>query len=160
MSAVWLKLITILCLCCTGLSDQENGEVVWKNPGEDFTIQCKPPGSDYTLLSLKRGLEKDEIFIQEKDNAKPTISLNFTVRMQLNGDFPNINFFIKNVTANDTGPYWCIYTRFDEKVRKPVEKHGKGSVLLVVKGELNLNDVQNINTELQSTKPTLTRYYC
>lgn len=52
--------------------------------------------------------------------------------MQLNGNFPNLDFLLKNLTSDDTGVYWCLYKEFDAKSGTTAVIEGQGSVLLVV----------------------------
>ncbi|KAI3359913.1 hypothetical protein L3Q82_014266 [Scortum barcoo] len=135
MSAVWLKLITIVCLSCTALSGPERSEVVWKEIGGAFTIQCRSePNQEF--LTLRRGIREDiQIFYKVGTSEKNEIAAEFRDRLQFNGVFPNIDLLIKNLTSDDTGPYWCEYARFDSKSAAFITKKGNGSVLLVVRGE-------------------------
>lgn len=79
------------------------------------------------------GLSEDsDVFFTEKDLVKTTVADRYKHRLQSNGDFPNVNILIKNLTLNDTGPYWCVYKIFDTKTNKQKSIKGDGSVLLVV----------------------------
>ncbi|KAM9345973.1 uncharacterized protein ABDE67_012574 [Symphorus nematophorus] len=149
MSAVVLKLITILCLSCTALSGPESSGVVWRNIGGTVTIQCRSD-SDQELLNLKKGLSQDGIFVQESNTEVRTIAKDFTGRLQFNGVFPNIDIFIKNLTTGDTGPYWCSYSKFDMKTEKIVDKDSEGSLLLVVTDSVKQCDPSNKNLVLVS----------
>lgn len=64
-----------------------------------------------------------------------TIKKEFDNRLQINGVFPDPDIFIKNLTSNDTGPYWCLYAKTDQKLKEIQENEGQGSMLLVVLGE-------------------------
>ncbi|XP_044038246.1 uncharacterized protein LOC122869371 [Siniperca chuatsi] len=133
MSAVWLNLITILCVSCTALSNPESSGVVWKDVGGAVTIQCRPPELNQEMLNLRKGLNEDiQVLFKESNSDKNTIATEFTSRLQLNGEFPNVDILIKNLTSGDTGPYWCEYKRFDPKSSQVVTIKGEGSVLLVV----------------------------
>lgn len=132
MSAVWLKIVTFLCLSSTALSETGGG-VVWKDKGGTITIQCKSPNTDQDNLSVRRGLTDDEILFKEKNSDKITISKEFEGRLQINGGILKMDILIKNLTSNDTGPYWCRYSKFNEQTRKSIKTEGQGSVLLVVK---------------------------
>ncbi|XP_031168292.1 uncharacterized protein LOC116059390 [Sander lucioperca] len=136
MSAVWLKLITLLTiLSCPALSGPVSSEVVWRALGEAVTIQCRPSKPDQEYLSLKKGLsEEHDVLYKEGNPEKNTIYKEFMGRLQLNGVFPNVDILIKNLTSNDTGPYWCVYKKFDLVSSKNLEMKGTGSVLLVVTG--------------------------
>ncbi|XP_070778969.1 T-cell antigen CD7-like [Enoplosus armatus] len=146
MSAVWLKFITILCLSCEALSDPGSSGVVWRDFGGTVTIQCRSPEPNQEFLSLKMGLsEENTVLYKDRNSDKTTIATEFTGRLQLNGEFPNVDILIKNLTSNDTGPYWCEYKRFDQKFSKVVIKKGEGSVLLVVKDTAQQCEPSNKN---------------
>ncbi|KAG7243607.1 hypothetical protein INR49_011164 [Caranx melampygus] len=135
MSAVWIELITLLCLTCTSLCAPESA-VVWRNPREDITIQCRVD-QEVNSLTLKEGLNKEaEIFFREQKSDKDIIAEDFKNRLQLNGQFPNMDFLIKNLTSADTGSYWCLYRRFDLDKTAFEDIEGKGSMLLVVRDEM------------------------
>ncbi|KAK5620232.1 hypothetical protein CRENBAI_026844 [Crenichthys baileyi] len=127
MSAVWIKIFTILCLCYTA---EMNG-VVWKEKGQSITIQCRM-NLNQTYLSLKKGINKNiNIFGIDKATGKIITSEEMSGRVQTHGNFPNIDILIKNLSTTDTGPYWCVYSYTDE-LYKYHTKDGIGSVLLVV----------------------------
>nr|XP_040047168.1 T-cell immunoreceptor with Ig and ITIM domains-like [Gasterosteus aculeatus aculeatus] len=122
MSALHLKLVTTFCLCCTALSGPGSSGVEWKDVGGNVTIGCRPPGEGQTTLSLWKS-EAQILYVHGK-SRKETIASEFSGRLQLTGEFPDIDIIIKNLTSDDTGAYWCKYNT--ELVL------GKGSVLLVV----------------------------
>ncbi|XP_028268315.1 uncharacterized protein LOC114440196 [Parambassis ranga] len=129
MSAFWIQFVTILCLhgACAGIAG-----VVRKTAGEDITIQCKCSESP-TYLSLKKGLhQEDEVFFKEKEYKNHTVARSVTGRLQIHGAFPNIDILIKNLTLQDTGPYWCLYSVYSTNTFSVQSVKGTGSVLLVV----------------------------
>ncbi|XP_047212392.1 uncharacterized protein LOC124864000 [Girardinichthys multiradiatus] len=127
MSAVWIKIFTILCLCYTA---EMNG-VVWKENGQSITIQCRIELKQ-TYLSLKKGINKDiDIVIIYETTGKISTSEEMSRRVQTHGNFPNIDILIKNLSTSDTGPYWCVYTDVDKFYNQRIND-GNGSVLLVV----------------------------
>ncbi|XP_078126487.1 uncharacterized protein LOC144530691 [Sander vitreus] len=136
MFAVWLKLITLLTIVSSpARSGLVSSEVVWRELGKAVTIQCRPSKPDQEYLSLKKGLsEEHEVLYKEGNPEKNTIHKEFMGRLQLNGVFPNVDILIKNLTSDDTGPYWCVYKKFDLVSSKNLEMKGTGSVLLVVTG--------------------------
>ncbi|XP_069569628.1 uncharacterized protein [Brachyistius frenatus] len=135
MSAVWLKIITILCLYCSALTDTEVKGLVWRNVGEAFTIQCRTDGEQESLC-LRMGLnEQFEVFFRNKLSVKDTVAQKFTGRLESNGVFPNMDIFIKNLSLTDTGPYWCGYSMYDKKTHEQKVINGEGSMLLVVTDE-------------------------
>ncbi|XP_068574784.1 uncharacterized protein [Cebidichthys violaceus] len=147
MSAVYLKLITILCLSCTALSGSGSSGVVWRDFGEAITIQCRSPDKSQDSLSLKKGLSEklDHVLYKDGKSEKTTTATEFSNRVQLNGVFPNLDILIKNLTASDTGPYWCMYMKFDEKSFNKIEVKGNGSLLLVVTDSTHQCDQSNNN---------------
>ncbi|XP_059203517.1 uncharacterized protein LOC131982933 [Centropristis striata] len=133
MSAVF-KLLTLLCLFCTALSEESSG-VEWRDAGGDVTVQCRPPkkDKDQEYLTLMKGLSEDhQVFLIDGKTAKKTVADEFTTRLQTNGVFPNVDILIRNLTSQDTGPFWCYYKKFDKKVFEQLSTKGEGSVLLVV----------------------------
>lgn len=111
-------------------------EVVWKDIGEDITIRCKCSEPDQDYIELKKGLSKEaQVLVIEKKSGKRTILNNFQGRLQVNGELHNIDILIKNLTSNDTGPYWCMYKKADKTTYKSIITEGKGSVLLVINGK-------------------------
>lgn len=126
------------CVCAVSLFIYVESAVIYKNPGEDFTVQCRVK-RQVDSLSLKKGLnEEDQIFYKDRKSDKNNIEDDFKKRLQLNGQFPNMDFLIKNLSSADTGPYWCVYGWFDEAEEMVKNEKGEGSVLLVVKGKSHL----------------------
>lgn len=103
----------------------------WKRPGEAFTIECRHLEQGLNSLTVKRGIEKSEVLFMSLD--KQLIKDGFKDRLQINGVFPSPDILIRNLTSNDTGPYWCFYEVNDRDDIK--EEEGSGSVLLVVSSE-------------------------
>ncbi|XP_029293942.1 uncharacterized protein LOC115012459 [Cottoperca gobio] len=133
MSAVCLKLITILCLSCTALSGPVSSGVEWRDFGGAVTIQCRLSEESQDSLNLRKGLSEEfEVFYKDVKSGKNTIGEEFKGRLQLDGVFPNIDILIKNLTSKDTGPYWCVYKKFDQKSSQNKKTKGAGSLLLVV----------------------------
>ncbi|KAG8007027.1 hypothetical protein GBF38_023146 [Nibea albiflora] len=133
MSAARIQLITILCLFSTALSGPESGGVVWKDPGGSITIQCTATTKDHEHLSLEKGLTpSDQILYKDKDSNQEVKATGFKDRLQLHGQFHNLSIYIKNLTAADTGLYWCIYSMYNPKAGQ-VQKECKASLLLVVR---------------------------
>uniref|UniRef100_A0AAQ4P061 Immunoglobulin domain-containing protein n=1 Tax=Gasterosteus aculeatus aculeatus TaxID=481459 RepID=A0AAQ4P061_GASAC len=98
--------------------------VEWKDVGGNVTIGCRPPEEGQTSLSLRKS--EAQILNVHGKSRKETIASEFSGRLQLTGEFPDIDIIIKNLTSDDTGAYWCEYD---------TEMLGNGSVLLVVTGE-------------------------
>lgn len=119
------------CAFCVFLH-AEGDNVVWKNVGEDVAIACRSSQKE-PYLYLKKGLHENiTLFYADKNSTKTHIKPEN--KIQQKGKFPNITFTIKNLTATDTGPYWCVFVSFDGKHKRTTEK-SNGSILLVIKGE-------------------------
>ncbi|XP_014832768.1 PREDICTED: uncharacterized protein LOC106910605 [Poecilia mexicana] len=142
MSAVWVKICGIICLCYAA----EMKEVVWREVGESVTIQCRSGTSKHISLHLKRGLREDMDIAQINNKLKlgknqkrlmhfSEIKLhevkNMIDRVQINGTYPNIDFLLKNLSVDDTGAYWCLYLQDTSNTREMIK--GGGSVIVVVK---------------------------
>ncbi|KAK2893920.1 uncharacterized protein [Channa argus] len=136
MSALWLKLTTLLCLLFTALSAPENSGVIKKHLGEYITIQCKCSETDQTSLQLRKGLNKEvQVLYHDGKTQKDTIAKEFQTRLQVHAEFPKVDILIKNLTSDDTGPYFCLYEKYDTVSPDMKMTEGSGSVLLVVEGD-------------------------
>lgn len=110
--------------------------VVWREVGEYITFQCRSKSSQ-SFLHFKRGLRQEtSIVYAEKSAQKKPVVRGLVDRVQINGTFPKINILLRNLDLNDTGPYWCIYSKNTYKEMVTV---GEGSVVLVVKGKSNIS---------------------
>lgn len=103
-----------------------------KTIGDSVTINCDIDVKDQDYLNIKRGLfQEDDVF--STDEKICTISKEFKSRLKSQIEtFPDVKITISNLTIEDMGTYWCIYTKND---KKRVKSNGRGSLLLVVKGE-------------------------
>ncbi|XP_035472068.1 uncharacterized protein LOC118289279 isoform X2 [Scophthalmus maximus] len=131
MSVFWLKLVTMFCFSCMTLSDPESKGVVWRKAGEAITIQCSTSDVAVEYLHLYKGLSEElQVVFKDRQSESPNIA--FRDRLQTNAAFPDVDIFIRNLTSTDTGPYWCMYKKFDGVLGKLIKTKGRGSVLLVV----------------------------
>ncbi|CAI5675231.1 unnamed protein product [Oreochromis niloticus] len=144
MSAVYL-FILILCLYGTARTAADGHGVVRINVGKQITIQCKS-ASNQDMLYLKKGLNEEED-IYFTDSNKSTINQKFTDRLQFHGKLPNVDILIKNLTLDDTGPYWCVYKSTDQKYELKTTK-GSGSVLLVVTADQRSECLEQSQSDL------------
>uniref|UniRef100_A0A3Q3GRF0 Immunoglobulin V-set domain-containing protein n=1 Tax=Labrus bergylta TaxID=56723 RepID=A0A3Q3GRF0_9LABR len=115
MSAFWLKLITFLLNTitlnvCASVFAESNG-VERRDPGGSVTIQCKFPQSSPASLTLMKGLNDDSQVLYKMNASRPVIAKDFKSRLQIHGEFPNLDILIRNLTSEDTGPYWCKYQK-------------------------------------------------
>lgn len=116
--------------CCVEMKG-----VVWKKVGQSLIIQCRTE-SDQDFLNLKMETANEETGIVGIDKAteRRIVLQGMTERVQTYGAFPNVDIIIKNLNGNDTGSYWCLYSKTSETFNQQITK-GDGSVLLFVTGE-------------------------
>ncbi|XP_075994923.1 uncharacterized protein LOC142989333 [Genypterus blacodes] len=133
MCAALFRLITALLVCSSALSGVGNNGVVQGHFGGSVTIQCRHPDQRQDFLYLVRGVSEDDQVLVKNKKHNSSIKAEFKKRTQVNGDVPNVDIFITNLTVEDTGAYWCIYQKFTPSMDFPKTK-GSGSVLLVVAG--------------------------
>lgn len=113
--------------------------MVWSEVGQAITIQCQSSETLQDSLTLTKGLNEEvEAVFVDRTTQNFKIADPFKGRLQLNNRFPTVDIRIKNLTSNDTGPYWCVYKRFDTQSTQIITSKGQGSVLLVVTGEPHL----------------------
>ncbi|MEQ2305134.1 hypothetical protein AMECASPLE_034462 [Ameca splendens] len=129
MSVAWLKVSTILCFFCTAEMKKE----VFRESGQSVKIQCRIH-TDQDFFILKLGLnEETDIAVIDKASRKTTFLQEMTGRIQTNGEFPSVDIVIKWLNLNDSGPYWCMYSKIDDSY-KQLFTEGNGSIILVVSG--------------------------
>lgn len=110
--------------------------MLWRDFGGDVTFQCTCPEPDQESLEVKKGLNAETLLLfQEKNSGKITIAANFTNRLQTHGGFSKIQILIKNLTMEDTGPYWCLYRKYNPTSYETTITKVAGSLVVVVKGE-------------------------
>ncbi|AWP18825.1 Hypothetical protein SMAX5B_020732 [Scophthalmus maximus] len=154
MSAFWLKLVTMFCFSCMTLSDPESKGVVWRKAGEAITIQCSTSDVAVEYLHLYKGLSEElQVVFKDRQSESPNIA--FRDRLQTNAAFPDVDIFIRNLTSTDTGPYWCMYKKFDGVLGKLIKTKGRGSVLLVVAEESGESARGNQECEMKHQKLVL-----
>lgn len=137
----------------------EGSELLWRTPGKDVSIQCRPENQDQVQsVSVMRGLTKDDVFRVEADSKeKPLIKDPFHGRLQYSGTYPNLDILIKNLYLNDTGPYWCICQKVNRMKKETETVKTKGSVLLVVSGKpSSISLIMTLFPPIRSIPP---RYY-
>lgn len=86
-------------------------------------------------LSVKMGLTESDVFHVEHTRPEPLIQETFKGRLQYSGEYPDLDILITNLALNDTGPYWCLYHKYNNIKKQTETFKAKGSVLLVVSGK-------------------------
>lgn len=112
-----------------------------------MTIQCRADNEDIESLAVKMGIsESDVFFVHKMNQGSPTIRTSFQGRLEHTMNFPNVDILITDLSLNDTGPYWCLYQKHNQIKRQTETLKGKGSVLLVVLGEVKVFMYGNTTT--------------
>uniref|UniRef100_A0A3B5KAK4 Immunoglobulin V-set domain-containing protein n=1 Tax=Takifugu rubripes TaxID=31033 RepID=A0A3B5KAK4_TAKRU len=95
------------CLRGYSESSERTARVIKTSSSQKPCIDVK----DQYSLNIKRGLfQTDDIFSTNEN--KWAISKEFKSRLEFDIQaFPSVNITINNLTIEDTGPYWCIYTK-------------------------------------------------
>lgn len=105
-------------------------EVLWRDFGGTFTIQCISSEPDQEYVEVKKGLSEDLLKVDKSNQV--TTAKELMSRLEVNAEFPNVGIHIKNLISEDTGLYWCMYKKAG---RESTIIDGTRSVLLVVKGK-------------------------
>lgn len=95
----------------------------------------KDPASVLVMM-MKMGVAERDICLVNKNNQEnPVIKDGFQGRLQFSGIFPNLDVHITDLALNDTGPYWCLYQRYNYIKKQTEIVKAQGSVLVVVSGK-------------------------
>ncbi|XP_029584654.1 uncharacterized protein LOC115171724 isoform X1 [Salmo trutta] len=132
MSALSLCCAIFLCLlCCTLAEKGSKGLLVRKQEGDTMTIHCSTALPDQENLSVYMRLTKEiEVLYFHQGNQKFTLHKRFELRLTPNGKLNKMDITITNLTIEDSGVYWCVYSVY--KTPKIVKTEGEVAVLLVV----------------------------
>eukprot|EP00063_Salmo_salar_P074824 XP_014049659.1 PREDICTED: uncharacterized protein LOC106601799 isoform X3 [Salmo salar] len=135
MSALCLCCAIFLCLlCCTLAEKGSKGLLVRKQEGDTMTIHCSTSLPDQENLSVYMRLTKEiEVLYFHQGNQKFTLHKRFELRLTPNGKLNKMDITITNLTIEDSGVYWCVYSVY--KSPKNEKTEGEGAVLLVVNDE-------------------------
>lgn len=112
----------------------EDIEVIRRPLGGSVSIPCRhfPQGQMHMTLSI--GLKK-EFKILHMISHKITIAKEFSGRLRVEGNFPNVDVIISNLTSEDAGLYFCDYQWYDDASSEQKRVDDDSPVLLVVTGE-------------------------
>ncbi|XP_071268386.1 uncharacterized protein [Salvelinus alpinus] len=135
MSAPSLCCAIFLCLLCSTLAEKGNkGLLVRKQEGDTMTINCSTSLPDQENLSVYMRLTKEiQVLYFHQATKKLTLHGRFKLRLMTNGSLNKMNITITNLTIEDSGGYWCVYSVY--KNTKLEKTEGEGAVLLVVNDE-------------------------
>ncbi|XP_070965877.1 uncharacterized protein [Oncorhynchus clarkii lewisi] len=109
--------------------------ILWVNTGEKFTMKCSTTLKDQEGMYLYVGLDRDrEVLYYYQRDSKLTPRKRYWDRVKTEGPVDQLTITISNLTIEDTGVYWCVYTKFNEATYENDINQGRGSTLVVVNG--------------------------
>ncbi|XP_026226517.1 uncharacterized protein LOC113169295 isoform X2 [Anabas testudineus] len=144
MSAAGRRLTIILYLACIPLSASELSEVLWRDIGGAVTIHCRSSESDPKELNVKKGLSKDFLKVDKSNTV--TMTKGLTHRLHVNATFPDVDILIQNLNMDDTGLYWCLYRKGDQ--RSAITENTNYSLLVVKEAAPGWLDISKENLVL------------
>ena len=110
------------------------GLLVQKQEGDTMTIHCSTSLPDQENLSVYMRLTKEILVLdQETEKLRGLNHERFKLRLTTNGRLNKMGITITNLTIEDSGAFWCVYSVY--KKNKIEKTEGEGAVLLVVNGE-------------------------
>jgi hypothetical protein len=110
------------------------GLLVRKQEGDTMTIHCRTSLPDQENLSVYMRLTKEILVLYfHQATEKLTLHERFKLRLTTNGRLNKMDITITNLTIEDSGAYWCVYSVYKKSNIETTE--GEGAVLLVVNGE-------------------------
>ncbi|XP_064871132.1 uncharacterized protein LOC135568041 isoform X2 [Oncorhynchus nerka] len=135
MSAFCLCCAIFLCLLCCTLSEKgSKGLLVRKQEGDTMTIHCSTSLPDQENLSVYMRLTKEILVLYfHQASEKLTLHERFKLRLTTNRRLNKMDITITNLTIEDSGAFWCVYSVY--KKNKIEKTEGEGAVLLVVNDE-------------------------
>nr|XP_046193768.1 uncharacterized protein LOC124023301 [Oncorhynchus gorbuscha] len=135
MSALCLCCAVFLCLLCSNLAEKgSKGLLVRKQEGDTMTIHCRTSLPDQENLSVYMRLTKEILVLYfHQATEKLTLHERFKLRLTTNGRLNKMDITITNLTIEDSGAYWCVYSVYKKSKIETTE--GEGAVLLVVNDE-------------------------
>ncbi|XP_064810853.1 uncharacterized protein LOC135526415 isoform X2 [Oncorhynchus masou masou] len=108
-------------------------DILWVKTGEKFTMKCSTTLKDQDGMYLYVGLNRDrEVLYYYQRDSKLTPRKRYWDRVKTEGPVDQLTITISNLTIEDTGVYWCVYTTFNEATCENDINQGRGSTLVVV----------------------------
>ncbi|XP_071245225.1 uncharacterized protein [Salvelinus alpinus] len=107
--------------------------ILWVKTEEKFTMKCSTTLKDQEGMYLYVGLDRDmEVLYYHQNSSKLTPRKRYWDRVKTEGPVDQLTITISNLTIEDTGVYWCVYTKFNEAMYENDINQGRGSTLVVV----------------------------
>ncbi|CAB1344675.1 unnamed protein product, partial [Coregonus sp. 'balchen'] len=99
------------------------------NTGAQFTMNCSTTLKDQDGMYLYVGLDKDieELYYHQHDSKMK----GYWDRVKTEGPVDQLTITVNNLTIEDTGVYWCVYTKLNKATFENDIKQGRGSTLVV-----------------------------
>uniref|UniRef100_A0A4W5KDH5 Ig-like domain-containing protein n=1 Tax=Hucho hucho TaxID=62062 RepID=A0A4W5KDH5_9TELE len=122
------------------------GKIIRVKTGEKFTMKCSTTLKDQDGMYLYVGLDRDrEVLYYYQRDSKLTPRKRYWDRVKTEGPVDQLTITVNNLTKEDTGVYWCVYTKFNGATYENDINQGRGSILVVVNGRcmFTLGDVNN-----------------
>eukprot|EP00063_Salmo_salar_P055864 XP_014030699.1 PREDICTED: V-set and immunoglobulin domain-containing protein 1-like isoform X1 [Salmo salar] len=107
--------------------------ILWVKTGEKFTMKCSTTLKDQDGMYLYVGLDRDrEVLYYYQHDSKLTSRKGYWDRVTTEGPVDQLTITVSNLTIEDTGVYWCVYTKVNKSTFNNFSTQGKGSTLVVV----------------------------
>ncbi|XP_029480230.2 uncharacterized protein LOC115103538 isoform X2 [Oncorhynchus nerka] len=107
--------------------------ILWVKTGEKFTMKCSTTLKDQDGMYLYVGLDRDrEVLFYHQRDSKLTLRKGYWDRVKTEGPVDQLTITVSNLTIEDTGVYWCVYTNVNKSTFNNFIIQGKGSTLVVV----------------------------
>ncbi|XP_029537797.1 uncharacterized protein LOC115142455 isoform X2 [Oncorhynchus nerka] len=107
--------------------------ILWVKTGEKFTMKCSTTLKDQEGMYLYVGLDRDrEVLYYYQRDSKLSPRKRYWDRVKTEGPVDQLTITVSNLTIEDTGVYWCVYTKFNETTYENDINQGRGSTLVVV----------------------------
>ncbi|XP_055763081.1 uncharacterized protein LOC129839577 [Salvelinus fontinalis] len=111
--------------------------ILWVKTGEKFTMKCSTTLKDQDGIYLYVGLDRDmQVLYYHQRDSKLSPREGYWDRVKTEGPVDQLTITISNLTIEDTGVYWCIYTKFNETTYENDINQGRGSTLVVVNDDV------------------------
>ncbi|XP_052346340.1 uncharacterized protein LOC118364832 isoform X2 [Oncorhynchus keta] len=136
-----MEMLLHWCLLSIGFSlstsTTETEAILWVKTGEKFTMKCSTTLKDQDGMYLYVGLDRDrEVLYYHQHDSKLTTRIGYWNRVKTEGPVDQLTITVSNLTIEDTGVYWCVYTNVNKSTFNNCIIQGKGSTLVVVNDDV------------------------